>query len=311
MQKVSKEEKAKKELQERLKKSAQKHASSPLDSNPLIAQARAMLKPNFGIGSSSNDIRGVDFLEIESPKREIQGAESNPSKLRLENGFDTRPIKLAPSELASNELASNELASNELASNELASNELASNELASNELAPNELAPNELAPNELAPNELAPNELAPNELAPNELAPNELASHYVVTKNKTSTTRDENWVAAANALFSCPKVSTDLSRSEEWLQGYLMKTFGMKRYLPIKLCLEVYKKAQNGNFEIVCLNRQELAKALETGSNSSVSRAIKWGVEMGLFDCVSLTCRKGVLNAGTYFRIRSQWIFKV
>jgi len=268
MQKVSKQEKAKRELQERLKRSAHKHGNSPLDSNPLIAQARAMLRPNFGIGSSSEDVRIVSSSELENPKREIQGAESRVSQVYFES----------------------------------------LDELAPNELAPNELAPNELAPNELAPNELAPNELAPNELAPNELAPNELASQSAeFQSNYRALVRDDNWLFAAHTLFSGPRFSADFSKPEEWLQAYLLKKFGMKRYLPIKLCLELYKKAQASRLEIVCLNRQDLAKALGTGSNSSVTRSIKWGTEMGLFESVSLTCRKGVLQAGTYFRIKFPW----
>ncbi len=303
MQKVSKEEKARRELQERLKKSAQKHAGSPLDSNPLIAQARAMLKPNFGIGSSSDEVRegGVQWGESsrrESHEREVQGAQSRPLDGLMGDDSDYREVPGAKTELAPNELAPNELAPNELAPNELAPNELA----------PNKLAPNELAPNELAPNKLAPNELAPNKLAPNELAPNELAPQHVGSLTKASTLGDVNWFAAANALFFGPKVSADFSKSEEWLHGYLIKTFGMKRYLPIKLYLEIYKKAQSGQMEIVCLNRHELAKALETGSNSSVTRAIKWGVEMGLFESVSLTCRKGNLSPGTHFKLNFPWM---
>jgi hypothetical protein len=51
----------------------------------------------------------------------------------------------------------------------------------------------------------------------------------------------------------------------------------------------------------------ELAKALETISNSSITRAMKWGAEMGFFENVSLTCKRGVLGPGTYFRVLFQW----
>jgi len=112
MQKISKEEKAKKELQERLKKSALKHSSSALESNPLIAQARAMLKPNFGIGDSQDEVRVPQTTEALKSKRSIQGAEGNPESLRdIDDKFSpsVEPItQLAPNELAPNELAPNE-----------------------------------------------------------------------------------------------------------------------------------------------------------------------------------------------------------
>ncbi len=253
MQKLTKDERAKKEMQERLKKSAQRHSPSPLDSNPLIAQARAMLKPNFGIGSSADDLRQIEYQEVvESPKRALQGAVSAQPRL-LDSSFDSLVNELAGSELAGSELARSELARSELAGSGLAGSELE------------------------------------------------------VVGPRFSISNESTWVDAASSLFISKQKQTDFTKDEDWIHKFLLKKIGMKKYLAIQLYVEIYRRCQTSGLEIQLLNRSELAKVLETASNSCVTRAIKLAREADIIECVSLTCRKGVLSPGTYFRIRCPW----
>ena len=100
----------------------------------------------------------------------------------------------------------------------------------------------------------------------------------------------------------------DLEQETDFIRNYLLRIHGAKRFSAIQLYIGLYSIAQLSRQCVVRANRPTLIAILAATSNSTVSRAIQFGAEMGLFEVQTMNVRRGELAAGTYFNLKFPWM---
>lgn len=104
-----------------------------------------------------------------------------------------------------------------------------------------------------------------------------------------------------------PNDLCDLKRADQFVEEFLLEKIGSRHFSLFRAYRAMYSQARENGGRTLHFRRADLNALLGTSSSATVTRVLKTGIKLGLFEVQTFMLRSGDLEAGTYIHLRSPW----
>ena len=104
-----------------------------------------------------------------------------------------------------------------------------------------------------------------------------------------------------------PSDLLDLEKDDKFIESYILSVVGCRDFSLFKGYRALYDLARQKKSRTLFFRRPELHIIFGTGSSCTITRVLKKGVKLGLFQVQTFAFRTGQLAPGTYIHLRSPW----